>query len=487
MADWFNSQLWKFLILGNYIFVVILIVVIILKNRNPSKTMAYIFALATLPFIGLLVYYLFGMDYRKDKIFTRKYLHDNQRLKSWRKKFRADDSKFESFAARHAPWIVKLHELLEFNERSILTFENQVDLLQDGEVKFNRLREDLDNAKRHIHMEYFVFRDDTTGQSIIDILCRKAEQGVTVRLIYDSVGSSLSKKTKKRLDESGVEHYPFMPVAFTRFTSKFNYRDHRKIVILDGHIGYVGGINVKDEYDNSVGNSRYWRDTHLRLEGPAAGSLQAIFLLSWEFVSGEKPEADADFFPDNPVTSSDPIAVQIASSGPDSDWANIMEALFMAVNNAQDYVYITTPYLIPNNAMKTALSTAARCGVDVRILIPYKSDSWVAQYATDSFIEELTEAGVKIYRYQKGFVHAKTLVVDDVLASVGTANLDYRSFSINFEVNALLYGQSKSKELKAVFLKDIEEAKLVDAEVWAARGLSRKLKESVTRLVAPLL
>jgi cardiolipin synthase len=467
--------------------VVILIVVIILKNRNPSKTMAYIFALATLPFIGLLVYYLFGMDYRKDKIFTRKYLHDNQRLKSWRKKFRVSDSKVASFAASHAPWIVKMHELLEFNQRSILTFENQVDLLQDGEVKFNHLREDLNNAKRHIHMEYFVFRDDTTGQTIIDILCRKAKQGVTVRLIYDSVGSSLSRKTKKRLDKSGVEHYPFMPVAFTRFTSKFNYRDHRKIVILDGQIGYVGGINIKDEYDNSVGNSRYWRDTHLRLEGPAAGSLQAIFLLSWEFVSGEKPEADADLFPDNPVTSSDPIAIQIASSGPDSDWANIMEALFMAVNNAQNYVYITTPYLIPNTAMKTALSTAARCGVDVRILIPYRSDSWVAQYATDSFIEELTEAGVKIYRYQKGFVHAKTLVVDDVLASVGTANLDYRSFSINFEVNALLYGQSKSKELKAIFLKDIEEAKLVDAEVWAARGLSRKLKESVTRLVAPLL
>ncbi|SFR31222.1 cardiolipin synthase [Robiginitalea myxolifaciens] len=487
MADWFNSQLWKFLLLGNYIFVVILSVVVLLKNRNPSKTMAYIFALATLPFIGLLVYYLFGMDYRKDKIFTRKYLHDNKRLKSWRKKFREDDAKVAAFARDNAPWIVKLHELLEFNERSILTFENQVDILQDGEAKFKCLKEDLKKAERHIHIEYFVLRDDVTGISILNILCEKAEQGVAVRLIYDSVGSSLSRKTKKRLDDSGIEHHPFMPVVFTRFTSKFNYRDHRKIVVIDGQVGFVGGINIKDEYDNSIGNSRYWRDTHLRLEGPAAGSLQAIFLLSWEFVSGERPPEDADLFPNKPSSSKDPVAIQIASSGPDSDWANIMEALFMAINNAHEYVYITTPYFIPNSAMKTALSTAARCGVDVRILIPYKSDSWVAQYATDSFIEELIEAGVKIYRYKKGFVHSKTMAVDDVLASVGTANLDYRSFSINFEVNALLYGQSKAKEVKEVFLEDIEEAELVDLERWEARGITRKLKESVTRLVAPLL
>jgi cardiolipin synthase len=278
-----------------------------------------------------------------------------------------------------------------------------------------------------------------------------------------------------------------MPVLFTRFTSKFNYRDHRKIAVIDGRISYVGGINIREVYDNRIPNERFWRDTHLRLEGPATGSLQALFLLSWDFVSQETISIDKVFFPDIRPEIKNPVPTQIAASGPDSDWANIMEAIFTAINQAQEYIYITTPYMIPNAPVLTALTTAARSGVDVRILIPYRSDSWPAQYATDSYIEGLLQSGVRIFRYKKGFLHAKTLVMDDVFSSVGTANLDYRSFGINFEVNALLYDARLALQLKEVFLADQQESEEVELKRWMNRGVVRKLQESVNRLWAPLL
>ena len=336
-------------------------------------------------------------------------------------------------------------------------------------------------------MEYFVAFDDRVGRPILDLLCQRAREGIKVRFIYDGVGSSLSRASKRRLTESGVEHYPFMPVLFTRFTSKFNYRDHRKIVVIDGRIAYLGGINIRERYDNNMNNDRYWRDTHLRIDGPAAGSLQKLFLLTWDFVSGDTSSITSDLFPEIKPRSKKPVAVQIAASGPDSDWANIMEAIFTAINRARKYIYITTPYMIPNASILTALTTAARSGVDVRILIPYRSDSWAAQYATDSYIETLLKSGIRVFRYAKGFLHSKTFVMDDMLCSVGTANLDYRSFSINFEVNALLYNKELALEIKEAFLSDLKQSEEVELERWLKRGFGRKLQESVNRLWAPLL
>jgi cardiolipin synthase len=321
---------------------------------------------------------------------------------------------------------------------------------------------------------------------IIDILCKKAREGVKVRLIYDDVGSSLSSKTKRALTQNGVEHYAFMPVVFTRFTSKLNYRNHRKIVVLDCCVGYIGGINIAKRYDNSYNNERYWRDTHLRLEGDAVGALQASFLLNWNFVSNKDVNINEVLKP--PVRDSDnATAVQIASSGPDTDWANIMEAIFTTINTARDYIYITSPYLIPNGEILTALTTASRSGVEVKIIIPWQSDSWAAQYASDSYIGQLLESGIRIFRYTKGFIHAKTMVIDDVLTNIGTANLDYRSFSVNFEINALLYDRSIGEEMRKIFLDDLTDCEEVVSERWENRSLARKLKESFCRLWAPLL
>lgn len=336
-------------------------------------------------------------------------------------------------------------------------------------------------------MEYFVIFDDRLGKELIDILCEKAREGVKVRLIYDDVGSNISKKYKRRMTGAGVSHYPFMPVLFSNSTSKLNYRDHRKIVVIDGAIGYVGGINLDQKYDNTYDNARYWRDTHLRLRGGAVGALQSSFVLSYNFVSKGELPIEAHFFPHVKPDVQNPVAVQMAASGPDTDWANIMEAFFCAITSAKKRIYLTTPYFMPNEAILTAMATAARSGVDVRIILPYESDSWAAQYASDSYIEECLESGIKIYRYCKGFVHAKTMVVDDMFSSVGTANLDYRSFALNFEINALIYNEGCNKELADIFMADLNDCDGVELERWKNRGIQRKLKESFSRLWAPLL
>jgi len=487
MWEYIKDNIWPILLGLNYALVILFSVIILLKNKNPVKTLSFLFALAVLPFLGLLVYYFFGQDYRKSKIFEKKYILDNDRIKKWRDDFKLNEEEKEDFEEEFGEGIAKIYRLLKNNERAVLTFDNDVEILASGEAKFTKLRSDLLKAKDHIHLEYFVLFDDEVGNQIIDILCAKAKEGVRVRLIYDDVGSSISRKSKRKLTDNGVYHFPFMPVLFSNSTSKLNYRDHRKIVVIDGTIGYVGGINLDKKYDNSLKNERYWRDTHLRLEGGAVGSLQSAFLLSWNFVSKQEVKIEEQLFPKVKPTAQEPVAVQIAASGPDTDWANIMEAFFCAITSARESIYITSPYFMPNPQILTALTTAARSGVDVKIIIPKKSDSWAAQYATDSYIEELEQSGIQMYRYGKGFVHAKTLVIDDVFSSIGTANMDYRSFALNFEINALLYNKNVNNQMKRIFEEDLKECDEIEYERWLERGIRRKLQESFARLWAPLL
>ncbi|MEO9893122.1 cardiolipin synthase [Aurantibacter sp.] len=483
----FLNEYWPFLLLTYYLFVLFFAVLLILKNKNPIKTFSFLFTLLVLPGLGLLVYYLFGQDYRKSKIFEKKYLLDNAKIKEWRKQFHLDQEEQEDFEEKYGEGIFKIYRLLKNNEKAILTFDNKAEILINGEEKFKRLREDLRAARNHIHIEYFVIFSDILGSELIDILCAKAQEGVNVRVVYDDVGSSITSKVKRKMTESGIQHFAFMPVLFSNTTSKLNYRDHRKIVVIDGEIGYVGGINIDKKYDNTYDNERFWRDTHLRISGGAVGSLQATFLLSWNFVSKSELLIDDKLFPASNSENVNSIAIQIAASGPDTDWANIMEAMFCAINTAAERVYITTPYFMPNDSIMTALTTAARSGIDVRVILPYDSDSWAAQYASDSYIAHCLESGIRIFRYTKGFVHAKTMIMDESMSIVGTANLDYRSFTLNFEVNALIYDEAINKKMSAIFLNDLNDCDEVDLERWENRGLLRKLKESFSRLLAPLL
>ena len=484
MLEFITENIWTILLVLNYLLAITAAIIILFKNINPIKTLSYIIILVFLPFFGLVVYYFFGQEYRKNKIFNRKHILNKKVVKEINKELELNQTE-KNQIKEVLEDKVKLVKLLYNNDESPLTLQNEVTLLKNGDEKFKHLLKDLENAKHHIHLEYYIFTDDEIGTQVIDILCKKALEGVKVKLTVDDVGSKFSFKTKKKLKQSGVEFYFFMPVLFPSFTGKMNYRNHRKIAIIDGLIGYLGGINISDNYLNNNDTKRFWRDTHIRIVGEAIKPLQIHFFMTWNFVSKDSLVISKEYFPDNNIKSSLPI--QIAASGPDTDWANIMEVLLVAIITASKYVYITTPYFIPNDEFILAMQVAAKSGVEVKLMIPYKSDSWSAKYATNSYLQPLLESGVQIYRYKKGFIHSKTVVVDDIFSTIGTSNMDYRSFEINFEINALLYSEEVSKELKNHFNEDLKNCKELNLSQWEKRPKIQKFQESVCRLIAPLL
>lgn len=485
MLDFITNNIWTTLLVINYLLVIVVAFFILLKNINPTKTVSYIIVLVFFPFFGLIVYYLFGQEYRKDKIFNRKHVLNQKIIENVNRQLEPQKQEIKDLEDDLLEDRIKLVKLLHSSKESPLTTKNDVQIIKNGENKFKLLIADLKNAKDHIHLEYYILRDDNIGMQIIDILCEQAMTGVSVKLSIDDVGSSISRKHKNKLTKSGVEWHSFMPVLFPGFTGKMNYRNHRKIAIIDGKIGYLGGINISDTYVNYDDSEDYWRDTHLRITGEAVKALQIHFLMTWEFVSGKDISIKDSYFPN--VECAVNVAMQIAASGPDTDWANIMEVIFAAIVTSEKYVYLTTPYFIPNDQIITALQVASKSGVEVRLLIPKESDSWTAKHATNSYLECLMEAKVKVFRYCKGFIHAKTMVVDDMFSTVGTANMDYRSFNINFEINAMMYDEATSMELKSHFMEDLEDSEEVDLERWRNRSKIQKLKESYARLWAPLL
>ena len=485
MIEFLKDHWWTLAIAINYTLALIAVVTILFKSINPTKTLTYIIVLLVFPFLGLIVYYLFGQEYRKNKIFNKKDILNNQLIKSIEDELEIKPNALKYYEKEAEEDQIRLVQLLQKNDKSPLTQYNDVEIIINGENKFEKLFKDLEAATQHIHVEYYILKDDKIGTRFLELLLKKADEGVQVKLSYDDVGSKISSKMKRRLTQSSIEHHPFMPVLFPKFTGKMNYRDHRKIVIIDGEIGYVGGINISDTYVNYPENTKYWRDTHLRIVGEAVFTLQVQFLTNWNFVSDKKIEINKTYFPKNKVEKITPI--QIAASGPDTDWANIMEAIFFSIVTAEKYVYIATPYFIPNDQIITAMQVASKSGVDVRIMIPDKSDSWIAQHATNSYLEQLFDANVSVYRYKKGFTHAKTMVIDDVFTTIGTCNMDYRSFNINFEINALIYSKEQALKAKQMYLDDLEDAFCMDYEQWKNRGKLERLKEAYCRLWAPLL
>lgn len=481
--EFLKNHLWQILIILNYVLAIVAVFTVLLKKINPTKTLSYIIVLLVFPFFGLLVYYLFGQEYKKSKIFSRKNVLNQSVVKRIRGKLELNTKEIDDLE-KLLDEKSKILQLLHNNEKSRLTINNEVRLIKNGDDKFKLLLEDIKKAEHHIHLEYFLIKDDLIGTEVLNLLCDKAKSGIEVRVVIDDVGSSISSKMKHRLRESGVDLHSFMPVLFSRFTGQMNYRDHRKIVVIDGEIGYVGGINISDNYVNAH-NKSYWRDTHIRIVGEAVKSLQILFFTTWDFVTDDQLQVSQDYFPKHICTAKMPL--QIAASGPDTDWSNIMEGIFVAITTAEDFIYITTPYFIPNTEIVTALQLAARSDIKVKLMVPKISDSWIAQYATNSYIELLLEAGVEIYHYKKGFIHAKTMVVDGVFSSVGTANMDYRSFNINFEVNALIYSSDFSNQLIDLFNNDLIDCEKLEFESWKKRSKRVKIVEAIARLTAPLL
>lgn len=474
------------LVVAHYLIATIFSLTVLLENRNPMKTMGFVLVMYFIPVIGVGIYLLFGQNYRKHKLFSRKGVRDNVLVRAWEEEMMGVIKEVDELASNLLEEKWKVVNVIRNSDKSLLTFRNRAKVLQNGKETFEEILAAIESANHHVHIEYYIVEDDAIGRKFSEALIRKAKEGVQVRFIYDDVGSSgLKKKFLKPMVDAGVEVRPFMPVLFPLLTSKANFRDHRKIVIVDGKVGFLGGINLAARYSNKFDDFVFWRDTHFKIEGDAVKSLQLNFLLMWKFVTDQTPEISSAYFPKTEID--DICMMQIAASGPDSDRATIMSAFFAAINSAREEIRITTPYFIPNDEMLMAIQTAALSGVDVKVILPAKSDSRLVQSAVMSYVRELLESGVKVYLYQKGFVHAKTMTIDDRFCTIGTANMDYRSFDINFEINAMVYDEDITTRLRTDFEADLEECVEVKLERWEKRRLRRRIAESLARLVAPLL
>ena len=470
------------------IVIVLTIVYMIYEKRDPVKTLAWITVIALIPVAGFILYVVFGRNHRKEKIFNLKEIDDMAQFEELSREQLQAISSPDPLLRQSIAENRDIITLLLNNNKSLLTIKNRVTVLNNGKATFASIIEALKSARSFIHMEYYIFEDDRIGTRIAKILMDKARAGVEVRFIYDDVGSwSLSRKFRKQLRDAGVDVRCFMRVAFPWLTSRVNYRNHRKIVVVDGIVAYTGGINIADRYLRRSKRLGAWRDTHLKIEGDAVAMLNTVFSTDWYFVSGKQKLNDyAKYFP--PVKAvSEEVPMQIASSGPDSDWASIMQAFFAAITRAQNHIYISSPYFLPNQAMLTALKVAALSGIDVRVMIPSRSDSKIVYWATRSYIGELMDAGINVYMYKKGFNHSKVIMIDSEFSSVGTANMDMRSFEDNFEVTAIMYDKKIAAELESYFLKDLEGSVKITPEMWEKRPALHNVYEALSRLLSPLL
>ncbi len=479
------NDVWRLFSLVSLFTAIPVAIMIVLEKRSPYKTIAWILVLVLLPIVGVIFYLFFGQEYRKRKLFSRKNIKSLGKARQLSSEQLGKLNKLQLELSDDALAKENLIKLLLNNSNSLLTTGNKLQILEGGAQTFEAIIEAIKGAKHHIHLEYYIFLDDKIGNKLKTLLIEKSKSGVEVRIIIDDVGSwGLNKKFIGDCRENGVEIYSFMEVRFPRFTSKMNFRNHRKIVIVDGEIGFTGGINVADRYIDGLKGIGRWNDMHLRIEGDAVLCLQVVFSSDWYFMVNENL-LGRNYFP--PFTENAGVPVQISASGPDSDWQSISQAFFAAITNAREKVYVVSPYLMPPKSILSALEMTALSGVDVRIIIPEKSDTITPKWSSFSYVEELLEAGVKVYFYQDGFIHSKYMIVDSVFATIGTSNMDFRSLETNFEVNAFMYEKEFTNNLTKIFMADLAKSRQIKLEEWKQRPWHFKLRESLAHIVAPMM
>ncbi len=361
---------------------------------------------------------------------------------------------------------------------------SKVDVFVSGKEKFDSLKKDLLSAKKFINLEYYIFENDKIGTEISEILMKKARSGVTVRVIYDHVGSfTVKSRFFKKMREAGILIFPFFKVSFPQLGTRLNWRNHRKLCVIDGTIGYLGGMNIADRYIDGGKKFASWRDTHVRVEGTVVSALQYAFAVDWHFMG--QPLIEEEFNADNNTDSN--ISVQMLTSGPTSQWSNISYMFHKAICSARRRIYIQTPYFLPTDSLLKGLITAALSGVDVRVLIPRKSDSHLLDNASASYISECLRSGIKIYFYEAGMLHSKLIIVDDDFVTIGSTNFDFRSFEHNFEGNLFFYSQEFTNKMLEIFREDLKQSTRVLPDAWSKRPLVRRAIESVERLLSPIL
>ncbi|MGV3760979.1 cardiolipin synthase [Parapedobacter sp.] len=465
---------------------VAVIATILIENRNPSKTIAWILVIVFIPIVGIIIYYLFGQKFRKVKVFQVQDREKHNRLvRFWDQLSPLMDDNLV-ILKQSIGQLSRVFTFLKNQRVSPPTLHNEVKLLTNGEQKFPALIAAIQSAQHHIHLEYYIFETDRIGNQLIDLLAEKASAGVVVRVIADDFGSPGLNRQRKRLAQAGLSLVAFLPVTFTSLANG-NYRNHRKIAIIDGHTAFVGGINISDRYINDAQQPLYWRDTAVRISGQAVNMLQTQFWVNWHLAKGAPFSLRDGYFHTAPMAPIGSAAVSFAFCDPGSFAPFNMEALLIGIAEAEESVQLCTPYFIPSDELSTALQLAAASGVKVELMLPARSDSFFVQHASSSFLKPLLARGVSVYLYEKGFLHAKTACIDGKLAYVGTVNLDIRSFYINFEVSAIIHDSVLCGDLTRQFEHDKRVSKLVTLADWLERPRWKRGIDSLCRLLAPLL
>jgi cardiolipin synthase len=460
------------------------VTVVFLERRNIGATWAWLMVLFFLPGVGFVIYLLLGQNLSRRKI----YKIQEDRIK-FVQSFIEDQLAELPNTAFNDPEAHRYMDMIYMNMKtaySVYTQNNEVEIFTNGQAKFNSLFKSIEEATDHIHLMYYIIHDGLLGRSLINILAQKAASGVQVRFLYDDVGSSnLPKHFFDKLIQAGGEAAAFFPSKIPYFNLRVNYRNHRKLAIIDGTHGYIGGFNIGDEYLGLDAYFGFWRDTHLKITGTGVLQMQAQFGLDWNLSSEKQIITDLRYFP--PSEPRGKVGLQIVSSGPNQSEEQIENAYVKMIHTAKKSIYLQSPYFIPDESLITALKIASYTGVNVKLMLPAKGDNRWVQLASFSYLEELLDAGVECYLYEKGFLHAKTMVIDGRVCSVGTANLDNRSLKLNFEMNAFMYDTEIAVRLEQIFNEDLKSCRLLTLAEHMQRPLSRKLKESIARLLSPIL
>lgn len=482
--------LWRIIVIGAIIHVV-------LDNRQPAKTIAWALVIYFLPIAGVVAYLFFGVNRRKERYISRRSM--DQLTK--RSMLEFVEQRDLSLPEKHKPVID-----LFVNQSFSLPFNNnKVEVLVDGYQFFPQLLRDIAAAESHIHIDIYIFKDDALGRLVSDALIAKRRQGLEVRIVYDDVGCwNVKDAFFERMRIEGIEVEPFMPVRFPRFTSKANYRNHRKIMVIDGRVGYIGGMNIALRYVKGTGKQP-WRDTMVRVEGRGVYSLQRAFLIDWYFVD-RTLLSEKTYYPSTTLSEEENYTTESAStrssfhsgksggvlqtvtSAPTASYPEIMQGYMRIIMAAKKYIYIETPYFLPTMGIHAALQMAAQSGVDVRILVPAKSDARFTEWASRSYLREASKAGIKVSFYQAGFLHSKLMVCDDSVCTCGSTNVDFRSFENNFEANTFFYDKALAQNFRQMFLADeTQSITLTKNPKFQNMTILTRLGESLTRLFSPLL
>ncbi len=466
---------------------ILAVVIVFFQRKEPKSVWAWLLILYFIPVVGFIFYLLIGTDMHKQKMFRTKEIEDKL----------SDAIRHQETSIRNQELTVSYPEMKDYGDlmlyhlhvsNAIMTDNNEVQFFVDGRAKFESLLKDMQEAEKSIHIQYYIIKDDEVFQGILEVLEQKVKEGVEVRILFDGMGGRfVNAGVWKRIREKGIQVAEFFPAIFGQLQLRVNYRNHRKIVVIDGKTGYVGGFNIAREYVGLDKKFGYWRDTHMRITGSAVDALQVRFILDWNFAARNNTITFDKYLTETEKEPGSGCPVQIVTSGPDSLEQSVRNTYLRLIHKAKHSIYIQTPYFIPDEAIMSALTIAVHSGVEVNIMIPCKPDHPFVYWATYSYVGEMVLRGANCFMYMDGFLHAKGIVVDEMVLCYGTANMDIRSFSLNFEVNAILYDENKAREMTGYFREDLKKSQQITKNMYLGRNLFVRFKEQVSRLLSPLL